>query len=71
MTTEIVECHSGHEYGERPIALTWKGNRLEIAGIVSRWRIPEGKCFRVETTDNQVFELTYIELSDEWRIHQP
>ena len=69
--TEIVECHSGYEYGERPIALTWKGERLEVTTILDRWRIPGGKCFRVETRDEQVFEITYVELYDEWRIHQP
>ena len=71
MRTEIVECHSGHEYGERPIAVTWKGERLEISSILDRWRTPDGKYFRVETIDKQVFEITYIELYDEWRIHQP
>jgi hypothetical protein len=69
--TEIVECHSGYEYGERPTALTWKGERFEIVEILDRWRIPGGKCFRVETTDGQIFEITYVELYDEWRIHQP
>jgi len=69
--TEIVECHSGYEYGERPIALTWKGERLEVTTILDHWRIPGGKCFRVETRDEQVFEITYVELYDEWRIHQP
>ena len=41
-----VECHSGFEYAERPIALTWEGQRLEIAAIESTWRIPGGKCQR-------------------------
>jgi hypothetical protein len=69
--TEIVECHSGYEYGERPIALTWKGERLEITKILDRWRIPGGKSFRVETANEQIFEITYVALYDEWRIHQP
>ncbi len=68
--TEIVECHSGHEYAERPTALYWDEERLEIEEIISRWRIPGGKRFRVRTEDGQVFELFYGELYDEWRIHQ-
>jgi hypothetical protein len=43
---------------------------LEIEEIISRWRIPGGKRFRVRTKDGQVFELFYGELYDEWRIHQ-
>lgn len=67
----IVECHSGYEYAERPTALRWEGERLEIVEIIARWRIPGGKRFRVRTADDQVFELFYGELYDEWRVHQP
>ena len=68
---EIVECHSEYEYAEKPVALIWGGQRMEIAEILERWRIPGAKCFRVRTADRQVFELLYGELYDEWRIHQP
>ena len=68
---DIVECHSDFEYAEKPVALTWKEQRLEITEVVERWRIPGAKCFRVRTTDGQIFELFYGELYDEWRIHQP
>lgn len=64
-----VECHSGYEYAERPTALRWEGQRLEIAEIQDQWRIPGGKCFRVRTEDDRVFELFYGELYDEWRIN--
>ena len=64
-----VECHSGYEYAERPIALHWQGERLEIASIEAEWRIPGGKRFRVRTSDGQRFELFYGELYDDWRIH--
>lgn len=68
---DIVECHSGYEYGERPVALVWHGGRLEVAEILDRRRIPGGKCFRILTADQQIFELFYGELYDEWQIHQP
>jgi hypothetical protein len=68
---EIVECHSGSEYAERPTALWWNGQRLEVVEVEARWRIPGGKKFRVRTRDGQVFELLYVELYDEWRIHLP
>ena len=63
-----VECRSDSEYAERPLSLVWEGQRLEIAEILSRWRGPGEKGFRVQTADRQVFELTYHEIPDEWNI---
>ncbi len=65
----LVECYSGSEYAERPVALSWQGRRLEIEQVEAQWRIPGGKQFRVRTRDGQVFELLYGELSDEWRVN--
>jgi hypothetical protein len=69
--TEIVECHSGYTYAERPIALRWEGERLPIVEIEAHWRIPGERRFRVRVEDGRVFELFYGELSDEWRVHLP
>jgi hypothetical protein len=66
---EPVECHSGYEYAERPIAVWWKGERLEVEAVEAQWRISGGKKFRVRTHDGRVFELLYVELYDEWRVH--
>jgi len=69
MTPELVECHSGYVYGERPISLRWEGERLVIEQVEDSWRIPGGRRFRVRVQDGRVFELFYGELYDEWRIH--
>ncbi len=66
---EVVECHSGYEYAERPVAVWWEGQRLEVAQVEAQWRIAGGKKFRVRTADGRVFELLYVELYDEWRVH--
>ncbi len=63
-----VECRSDTEYAERPLALTWLGQRLEIAEILARWHGPNERGFRVKTSDGQAFELTYRELPEEWQI---
>ncbi|MCX6034086.1 MAG: hypothetical protein NTV38_03795 [Chloroflexi bacterium] len=74
--TEIVECHSGSSYAERPTALTWQGRRLIVAEILSQGRTPQAKWFRVRTADGQVFELAYVGAADrclseqEWQIRQ-
>jgi hypothetical protein len=66
---ELVECHSGYEYAERPTAVWWQGDRLEVAAVEAQWRISGGKKFRVRAVNGQVFELLYVELYDEWRVH--
>jgi len=65
-----VECHSGFEYAERPIALKIDGQRHQILAVEDSWRIPGGKCFRVRLEDGRIFELFYGELYDEWRVHE-
>jgi len=64
-----VECHSGFEYADRPVALHYQGERFEITEIIARWRIPGGRCFRVMTVVGRTFELFYGELYDEWRVN--
>lgn len=64
----IVECHSGFEYAERPTALHWQGERLEIAEVEAQWRVPEGRYFRVRIAERRVFELFYDQRNDEWKI---
>ena len=71
MSADLVECHSGYTYAERPTALRWEGQRLTIEAVEQAWRVPGGRRFRVRTEDGRVFELFYGELYDEWRIHLP
>lgn len=65
-----VECHSGYEYAERPIALVNNGERQAIEAVEDTWRIPGGKCFRVRLVNGRRYELFYGELYDEWRVNE-
>lgn len=65
---DIVECRSDTEYAERPLSLIWQGCRYEIAEILARWHGPAEKGFRVKTINGFAFELTYLEISDNWHI---
>ena len=67
----IVECHSGFAYAERPVAITWQGQRRIVAALLEQARTPAGRRFRIRTRDGQEFELIYFEATDEWEIHQP
>ena len=69
--TELVECHSETEYCQRPIAIWWQDERLIISQILQEARVPDGKYFRVYTTDGKIFELFYKESLDQWKITQP
>lgn len=64
----VVECYSGSTYPERPVAFYKDSERLIIKNIVSEWRTPVGKHFRVKTIDGHIFELVYDEARDEWQI---
>jgi hypothetical protein len=73
--TDIVECHSGSSYADKPTALHWYGQRLIIAEILSQGRTPQVKWFRVRSSAGQVFELSLAETASEdpsvqkWQIH--
>ncbi len=63
-----VECHSGYDFAERPIAIQWEGERFEIETIIAEWRTPENKGFRVQVADGCIFELVYAQEFDTWDI---
>ena len=67
---DLVECHSGSRFAEKPLALTWEGKRLEVQEVLSEWRTPEAKTFRVRTSDGQVFDLCYTEAAETWQIQR-
>ena len=67
---ELVECHSGFTYADKPVALTWENRRLEIIEISAQWRDPDRWHFRVRTNNGQGFKLSYHEADNEWQITQ-
>ncbi len=36
---DLVECHSGFRYGEKPVVVCWQGRRLTVSKVISI-RIP-------------------------------
>jgi hypothetical protein len=65
---ELVECLASSDYPGRPLWLRWQGRRLEISDLLSEWNTPGIRHFRVRTTENRVFELTYFETEANWQI---
>ncbi|MGZ6346542.1 MAG: hypothetical protein ACXWNC_03085 [Anaerolineales bacterium] len=72
--TDNVDCYSGSAYGERPLALTWQGQRYSILEVLSEGLTPQAKWFRVRTETGDIFELSYMEATvespgeTEWQI---
>jgi len=52
------------------LAIHWQGERLVVEQILDAWRVPDGKCYRINTQDGQVFELRYSEFENAWSIVQ-
>ena len=67
--TDRVECYSGYQYAEKPRALQWQGQTLEITEIKAEWPTPVSHCFRVLTQAGLWFELSYNEIDNQWTIH--
>lgn len=70
MGDELVICHSGATYAERPTALNWLGQRLEVDLIEKQWRHPDEIGFHVHVADGRRFELIYYEGQDNWRVFE-
>jgi hypothetical protein len=68
--TDPVICRSEGDYAERPVALYWKGQRVEITEILARWRLPEGRRFLVRVEGEVLFDLFYHEQLSTWRISE-
>ncbi len=65
---ELVECHSGSSYAERPLALVWEDQRLEIEVVLAAWREPAERHFKVRTRGQRIFLLVYRQADDVWQI---
>ncbi len=73
--TISVECYSGYNADERPVAFTLGGRRWDIAEIVDRWYEgglkpgqPAVNYFRVRTAEGDLFLLRYVSLFDSWSV---
>jgi len=69
-----VECYSGYNVNERPVAFVFQGERLEISEILDRWYEggiepdrPIVDYFKVKAEEN-IFVLRYESEIDEWSV---
>lgn len=61
-----VECYSGSRYGERPLSFTLGEERHVVKTVEESWRTPSALHFRVQTEDDERFELAYDYRVDQW-----
>ena len=65
---DIVRCHSGHTYAQRPESFSFAGQDYKIETIVVENRFPDGRQFLVQTGNGKLFELIYNEVNDHWQV---
>ena len=68
--TELVECHAGYTYPERPSAVIWGDKRLSVIELIERRKTPDGRYFLVRTEDDLAFILIYNEVNDAWQVRE-
>ncbi|MGQ9674053.1 MAG: DUF6504 family protein [Chloroflexota bacterium] len=68
-----VECHSGYRYGQRPVAVCWRGERREVIKVERAWRSKGALAsnaishhFRVRLAGGELVDLVYDEAGDRW-----
>jgi hypothetical protein len=65
-----VECHSDYCYEQRPVAFHWEEEWIQVETLIAEWKTPEGKGFRVQSGNGQIFELFYHQQRDQWEVQQ-
>ena len=63
-----VECRSDFTYPQRPIAIYWDQQRLEVEVILGMWKLPDGRRFLLRTSDQHTFDVVYNEIQDIWQV---
>jgi hypothetical protein len=66
--TTQVECYSGSRYAERPVSFELLGQSHTVKDVIKTWRSPSGLHFQVRTEEDEYFELTYHDRTEEWSI---
>ena len=61
-----VECHSGYQIKEKPIAFQFCNRRYRVKEVMDRWYGEGSVYFKVEAEDNNIYLLKYEEGQDSW-----
>ena len=61
-----VECHSGYQLKEKPIAFQFCNRRYKVKEVVDRWYGEGAVYFKVYAEDNNIYLLKYEEGQDFW-----
>lgn len=61
-----VECYSGHEYAQRPVAFWWQQERFEVSELLAEMNLPAAKRFVLKTRDQRRWVIKYRMDLDAW-----
>jgi len=65
-----VEFHSSYAYAQRPTIIIWEGERVKVEIVLSEWRSPEGKNFRIKAENGRIFDLIYDMVVENWQVQE-
>ncbi len=63
-----VTCYSGHSYAQRPMSFVWRDKEYNVSQIEDEWLEPGWRFFKVITYDEELCQLCYNEILDQWWI---
>lgn len=61
-----VECYSGYQINERPVAFQLLNRQYKVKEVVDRWYGEGAVYFKVEADDDNIYLLKYEEGQDCW-----
>ena len=64
----IVECNSGYQIKERPVAFQFHDRRYKVREVVDRWYGEGAIYYKVKADDGNIYLLKYEEGQDCWDI---
>lgn len=68
MVKTEVTCYAGSSYPERPRSFLCRGERLAVAEVARRERLPRELRFLVRVPDGRRFWLTFDQSRDVWDV---
>jgi hypothetical protein len=67
MLTIEVQCNSEYTYAQKPVSFIWEGKIQENLTIRKSWKSPLGPVFEVQTEDQRVIRLRFLENENCWQ----
>jgi hypothetical protein len=65
-----VEYNSGYSNCDHPIAIWWQGQRHPVKAIISEWRTPVEKHYRLLVAEDLILKAILNEKENFWKVER-